>query len=686
MIFKLLAIRPLIGCHEKYTKVLKDNTIYRFFNDYEFTVDDAKDVIRVDHKPLNNVDLYSIKKQNNTPLFINISAVVGKNGSGKSSLIELLFAALYNLSVKYRIITYNTDAEEETQEEEIADERTAKYDSNKQKKVQYAKNLNVEIYYALNNEVICLYVNTTGTNTHIHFKQIPFYQNNNSSLIRQAKNLKPSKLLINELLFYSISINYSIYSLNSKQIGTWVAYLFHKNDGYQTPLVINPFRKTGNINIETENDLVTQRLLANLLEPIPVNAKNSTESSLRNLAPGKIASTLILKLNHKKVENYRQNNELNKVLNTEECISKLYYRYTGSYIRYIPEEPLLIFTKFYLENKLVKICTLYERYKKFLKKDRFININRLVDRICRDSSHITFKLKQALNFLKHQHIVNPLGFRETQEYPIPLEDLSKEISRIKSNNKSKNQLKTIELIPPSLFDIEIKLSDGTPFNDLSSGEKQKIYSISSIIYHLINVNSVHDIKYDVKEEEPFKYRHINILFDELELYFHPDLQRTFINDFLDYLGKMSIENTKHILSISITFLTHSPFILSDIPNTNILRLERGAPQDLTPTELTFGANIHDLLAQDFFMTSSFIGEHAKQKIQEVIKRLNAGPKTKDKNPDEILSIINLIGESFLREKLRTKFYEKYPEKFSRRQRINELETELTRLKNDTNLP
>ena len=44
--------------------------------------------------------------------------------------------------------------------------------------------------------------------------------------------------------------------------------MFHKNDAYQTPMVINPMRTDGIININAENVLVKTRLLVNLLSPL----------------------------------------------------------------------------------------------------------------------------------------------------------------------------------------------------------------------------------------------------------------------------------------------------------------------------------------------------------------------------------------------------------------------------------
>ena len=56
------------------------------------------------------------------------------------------------------------------------------------------------------------------------------------------------KLKLNSL-FYSILINYSHHGLNSLHVGNWINSLFHKNDGYQTPIVLNPMRTEGKIDI-----------------------------------------------------------------------------------------------------------------------------------------------------------------------------------------------------------------------------------------------------------------------------------------------------------------------------------------------------------------------------------------------------------------------------------------------------
>jgi len=149
-----------------------------------------------------------------------------------------------------------------------------------------------------------------------------------------------------------------------------------------------------------------------------------------------------------------------------------------------------------------------------------------------------------------------------------------------------------------------------------------VYSINSIIYHLINLNSI-------DSDDRISYKYFNIFLDEIELYFHPEFQRKYLFELLKSLNVMNFS----IYGINILFLTHSPFILSDIPSQNILKLDEGKIRDDVTSENTFGANIHDLLAKDFFLKDGFMGEFAKSEINNVISFL-----ANEKNENEITKI------------------------------------------------
>jgi beta-glucosidase/6-phospho-beta-glucosidase/beta-galactosidase len=105
-----------------------------------------------------------------------------------------------------------------------------------------------------------------------------------------------------------------------------------------------------------------------------------------------------------------------------------------------------------------------------------------------------------------------------------------------------------------------------------------------------------------------------------------------------------------IKGINMIFVTHSPFILSDIPNANIIKLNGGKLYgEMTQT---FGANVYDLLANDFFMKNGFIGEFARQKIEEVIYKINSNNSIEKKDAEDIEKIIDIIGDPFYKGELK----------------------------------
>ena len=174
----------------------------------------------------------------------------------------------------------------------------------------------------------------------------------------------------------------------------------------------------------------------------------------------------------------------------------------------------------------------------------------------------------------------------------------------------------------------------------------------SVLYHILTVDSVHS-----SEVEKIKYEYINIIFDEIELYFHPEYQRRFVFELLERLDSLKKGgNIDNIKGINILFCTHSPFILSDIPKENVLFL--GGEMDFK----TFGANITTSLASSFFI-EYLIGEFAKTKITNIIEKLNriSNDKEDDNNKENILKTIRLIDEPILRNKLIEMYYEKFAE-------------------------
>lgn len=652
--FKLIAIRTgkdLKGLNSEdkeygkpLFKVIKEFTLYQFYHEYKFITNGTEENWEVSEISYNQIipdDLYALKTGKKQP--IHISAIVGKNGSGKSTLLELIYATIFNLSFEAGILTefYNETLEKLTPLRKIL-------------------NLNVELFYLMDGAIFSLKVNSGMESTFriTKFKEVDnsrerqfklneliFKENDNKNLLKQH---------IKSIFFFTISINYSLYSLNSKNIGEWIIGLFHKNDAYQTPLVINPYRVEGNLDINIEDDLVHQRLIANILELKGEGV--SEESSLRNFAPNKIAKSLWLTFNSDKFEKIKKEINENKITNGKEYFKELFEAYSGESLEKYLSKSTYSYVENYVVFKLFKICTNYKPYKDYkIWNNNIVSID-LIDKVCDDNSHITFKLKQAINFLRTMHFQN-LNL-EGKSFEVDIEELSQNIELAKNNFPNENRKpETIEFIPPSFFDSQIHFFENGKFDDFSSGEKQKIHGIYSVIYHLQNLNSV----FKNNNKELIQYSFVNLIFDEVELYFHPDLQRTYINDLINYIERINPINIENIKGINICFSTHSPFILSDIPSLNILKLIDGGPLPFDINEKTFGSNIHKLLAKDFFMADRFMGELAYNFIVSLIEEINKIDKIKKLDADQIFKKINLVGEPFFEIKLREMLYKKLDE-------------------------
>jgi hypothetical protein len=190
---------------------------------------------------------------------------------------------------------------------------------------------------------------------------------------------------------------------------------------------------------------------------------------------------------------------------------------------------------------------------------------------------------------------------------------------------------------PGFMHVDFEITDlekGKTFklSELSSGEQQIILNLSSISYHLHNLQSIHS-----SSKDRISYKYVNIILDEIELYYHPNSQRKMVNELLKSVKEIS-KNMNGIESVNILFSTHSPFILSDIPSSNILRLKDGKPEG--NSNETFASNIYDILKDDFFLNEGVIGEFAKEQINKILK--------KKVIYDSDIQIIDLIGDPLLR--------------------------------------
>lgn len=648
--FKIIAFKT--GSCEKIDKglrnplkIIKPNKLYLFHSLYSCTEEHTEKISYSNDK---DIQFYIT---NNLP--VNINAIVGNNGSGKSTLMELLFWANYNIGSFLGF-----------------------FDTKKSKPFTF---LDLEIVYQI-----------SSTLKRVTFSKgvvyIENYRKRNNVFTISPVSRKLFSLEDLNSFFYSICINYSHYALNSEEIGSWIDNLFHKNDGYQTPIVINPMRTNGNFDINKEKKLLQTRLISNLLEYVNIKDRNN---SIRSIFNGKVAKSIELILDNRNTINLQEPKPVDLIIpHIEE-----YFKFTISKEKMGNSATYTLLIN-YIYDKLIKISKIYKPFFRYSNKDNSIKyINAYIRKIKESNTHVVFKIKSAIIYLKYFDEIFQDKFKKGHNYILDIEYLSKMV--IKVGKQEDFFVNTSMLTPVSkIFYSKIILDDKSEFDDFSSGEKQQIHSISSIIYHIINLNSVSEASED---NNLVKYKYINILLDEIELYYHPDWQRKFIYNICQYIGAINPKNIKDIRAVNITFLTHSPFILSDIPKHNILYLNTQGEPISNANIKTFGANIHDLLKDSFFLKEGAIGEYAKNIITETIQFLNvkriendikdnkvydleeyqeAKANLKNDDPNYHLKIIHIIDEPLIKQKLLQMYDEIFNSRnqlFYIRDRIKELQ-------------
>jgi predicted ATPase len=255
---------------------------------------------------------------------------------------------------------------------------------------------------------------------------------------------------------------------------------------------------------------------------------------------------------------------------------------------------------------------------------------------------------------------------------------SNDIEEKFSNDFSKN---IIDIVEEDLYkiedlliyvDLEMESTNKLSFSHLSSGQKILLSYIGIILRTYIKLKKT--------DKDTF-----NIYIDEFETSLHPSWQKKFLDFLVKMLESLHITNN-YIVNIIIT--SHSPFLLSDIPKQNIIFLDKDengkckVVNGLKDKKQTFGANIHTLLSDSFFMEDGLMGEFAKSKIDDVINYLH-GKESKIKSDDEAQKLIHIIGEPIVKNQLQRMLDSKRLSKVDKidviERQIKELQEELKKV-------
>lgn len=791
--FRIIALRLFSDCKAHVVRALKVNTTYFFYRDYKDILNNENRWIGIEKcnvtQPISE-DFFQIDAIGATPK-ISISSIVGKNGDGKSSLIEAIIRIVNNFAVKAGFV--------EDQESLVLAEG------------------------------ICgvLFFELDGKLHSIECK-------GDEALLDGSKTTgNKDDLQGNDTLFYTIVDNYSIYSYNSKLFEKesapdccWINGVFHKNDSYQTPIVLNPMRTEGNFDINKELDLCRQRLMSlysdasgfdgqrsindgkraegfafSLEKESKLFSKmlrqyftthsvwatrslwsfcNSHEEYLKRESAGEVLPDNYYKeedfgaqvkffgqFNSKVINQYKPLFEIASSIHREIIRQYAFIedkpevkRYLESFrpvaSRFIEDTVakqtvldavdalgnccgeinglelqrvcliIAIFEK-WKKNGLVgdenlfaqvfsddnsipverkhalmylvyKTLSIFSQYKPFINlidigprafmffeypfpnnQDYYNAIDQCFNELfVEDSgeteikdSFDTLKLRQTLNFLRHDEYLlscfktapSDLDAYKYSRY-IDFDNLSQVISRLDGRFK----YKPIALLPPPIYVGDIIVSDANknsilfPMSELSSGELQMLNSIGTYTYHLRNLD------YSPTTSGMIHYKNVNLILEEVELYFHPEYQKQYIYRMLEQIRQVRFAN---VTAINIIIVTHSPFVLSDIPGNNILYLQKGMP-DCGPKKTPFAANIGDTLKDSFFLGEGFMGDFAKKQMELLLYYL--APDEEILNDENLkqkallywtnetaLSFINQIGDPLVQGAMKSLFNSKKQE-------------------------
>ena len=351
---------------------------------------------------------------------VNISAIVGMNGAGKSSLLELIFRMVNNFSAYLVGISMKRKGADV---------------------LYFVPGIQAELYYQMGGKQGILYCHDRvvaleyGESKYLLSDHDLYSEEQFEGYEKCYKASFSKRRDIAKSFFYTVVMNYALQAYNSfdyqdenasdymtvnkigsNSAGNWINGLFHKNDGYSSPIVLNPYRNEGVIDMKTETSLTRDRLSGILVEADKKNREFIDGYQLHHIHYTFNPYLVIAKL-PEKFRNMDFVSVENLFLNfygVEKSLAKIVLQ--NYRIKWGQANSMYVWACIYLVYKTLSIPSKYPNYADFAYlsslKEHILDaglidigdeakLEKLIKEILNDKSHITTKIRQTLNFLKN---------------------------------------------------------------------------------------------------------------------------------------------------------------------------------------------------------------------------------------------------------------------------------------------
>ncbi|PFL95353.1 hypothetical protein COJ37_23655 [Bacillus cereus] len=579
------------------------NQGFNFSSNFEVNFDIKIGDLSIDRKSCNVPDYF----RNNNIKSINL--IVGKNGSGKSTILDLLgldkisrldfmansksenWFAVYHLKDNYYVIEGND--------------------------IGIIKNIDNKFKEDRNDFAIVI------ENEDLNFKRVEFIQNFNN---------ERDKLLY----LYNVTSPSEHWFSNREIIDGYDVQLGYQRKYLMTPLMQDVYRMLNSSIEKIDNKFAGRNVRVRI-------SKRNLTSDINKLES---IDTLAVK--------FKLYNDKVDVLLTKSDLESPFFRIKNKNIKkWSVKEKFII--EFLEESIFYRIID----NKNDLTSDDLEKINKINYPSNRNTYKVRISyLKEILNVLDNNKTNYFDSFKQSgydyEKIISLLENIdencySKKIieDHIYDNKDRHNILKLIEF-----FDATNEIREIFPlkveFLNLSSGELQ-------FIKHFSNLSKALNIAILNKRIE-----NIIILLDEPDANFHPEWSRRYIANLIEILNSKEFESE---IQFQIIITTHSPFMISDIPRqyiTCIDVIEEDGIMKRAVYKSEFGlmSNFYDLIKNNFFMEQP-IGEYASKFFNEIISDINK--LNSQHSEEEFLNIekkIELIDDQIIKSKLLSYFNKK----------------------------